>query len=175
MLLLSVNIFNTDVMFRLATERDIASINEIYNQAVLAGHQTATLKPISLEMQQAWFEEHHVDQYPIFVIEKDDQVVGWCSLSAYRKGRQALASLAEISYYFHKDYQGQGLGTKMMAFALQKAHEYGFKNLVAILFGHNKASIKLLEKFGFKEWGNMPGTVEIDGALYDHCYYGLKL
>lgn len=162
-------------MIKLAKISDVASINEIYNQAVKEKHQTATLKPLSLEAQKLWFINHDIDKYPIFVIEKDNKVVGWCSLSAYRKGRQALASLAEISYYFHSEYQGQGLGTQIMKFALQTAPEYGFKNLVAILFGHNKASIKLLKKFGFKLWGKLPQTAEIDGTLYDHCYYGLKL
>ncbi len=162
-------------MIRLANITDIDSINEIFNQAVKAKHQTATLKPLSVEKQVEWFNDHDIDKDPIFVIEKENKVVGWCSLSAYRKGRQALSSLAEISYYFHSDYQGQGLGTQLMEFALQTAPKYGFKNLVAILFGHNKASIGLLEKFGFKLWGNLPQTVEIDGALYDHCYYGLNL
>ncbi|MDB4303557.1 GNAT family N-acetyltransferase [Desulfosarcina sp.] len=162
-------------MIRLAKISDVNSINEIYNQAVQEKHQTATLQPLSIEMQKIWFLNHEIDKYPIFVIEKENKVVGWCSLSAYRKGRQALASLAEISYYFHSDYQGQGLGTRLMEHALQTAPNYRFKNLVAILFGHNKASIKLLEKFGFKLWGNLPQTAEIDGALYDHCYYGLKL
>ena len=162
-------------MIRLAKESDIKSINKIYNQAVEAKHQTATLNPLSVEKQKEWFKDHDIKKYPIFVIEKEGVIVGWCSLSAYRKGRQALASLAEISYYFHSDYQGQGLGTQLMEFALITAPNYGFKNLVAILFGHNKASIALLEKFGFKLWGNLPQTAEIDGALYDHCYYGLKL
>jgi phosphinothricin acetyltransferase len=162
-------------MIRLANESDIASINEIYNQAVKEKHQTATLKPLSFEQQKTWFISHNIEKYPIFILEKENIVAGWCSLSAYRKGRQALSSLAEISYYFHSDYQGLGLGTQLMEFALVTAPKYGFKNLVAILFGHNKASIGLLEKFGFKLWGNLPQTVEIEGTLYDHCYYGLKL
>ena len=162
-------------MIRLANINDIDSINEIFNQAVLAKHQTAALQTISVASQKEWFNAHDIDTYPIFVIEKENKVVGWCSLSAYRKGRQALATLAEITYYLHKDFQGLGLGTLLMDYVIQKAKEYAFRNLVAILFGHNKASIALLKKFGFVEWGRLPQTAEIDGALYDHCYYGLKL
>jgi len=162
-------------MIRLAKENDIVAINEIYNQAVKAKHQTATLFPISVEEQKTWFEDHDLDKYPIFVVEEENKIVGWCSLSAYRKGRQALSSLAEITYYLHSDFQNQGYGTQIMDYARKVSPSYGFKNLVAILFGHNKASIGLLKKFGFEEWGNMPKTVEIDGKLYDHCYYGLKL
>lgn len=162
-------------MIRLAKISDVVSINEIYNHAVIAKHQTATLKPLPIEEQEVWFISHEIDKYPIFVIEQDNKIVGWCSLSAYRKGRQALASLAEITYYLHRGYQGQGLGTQLLKFALEAATEYGFDNLVAILFGINKASIALLEKFGFKLWGNLPQTAKIDGKLYDHCYYGLRI
>ena len=76
----------------------------------------AGLPFISVEKQKNWFNDHDVDNYPVFVFEKENKVVGWLSLSAYRKGRQALASLAEITYYLHTEYQGKGYAKALIKF-----------------------------------------------------------
>ena len=47
--------------------------------------------------------------------------------------------------------------------------------LIAMLLDKNPASIGLLQKFGFKEWGRMPGIARIDDQTADHLYYGLEL
>ncbi|MEZ5023664.1 MAG: hypothetical protein R2728_10480 [Chitinophagales bacterium] len=51
-----------------------------------------------------------MDNFPIYVLEIDGKVIGWISLSAYRKGRNALRYNAEVSYYIHQDFQQQGFG-----------------------------------------------------------------
>ncbi len=88
-------------MIREAKKDDLVVINSIYNQAVEAKYQTADLLPISIEIRQKWFLEHDTETYPIFVSEEQNKIVGWCSLSAYRKGREALKQVAEVSYYVH--------------------------------------------------------------------------
>ena len=145
-------------MIRLAQISDLDAINTIFNQAVAAKHQTAALTPITDEQRLQWYNEHNVDKYPIFVIEIDDEVVGWYSLSPYRKDREALDQVAEVTYYLHKDHQRQGYGTTLLAHAIQTAPKYGINVLIAILFRHNEPSIKLLEKFNFEMWGNFPKT-----------------
>lgn len=162
-------------MIRLVKISDLDAINTIFNQAVAVKHQTAALTPITDEQRLKWYNEHNVDKYPIFVIEIDEQIVGWYALSPYRKGREALYHVAEVTYYLHKDHQRKGYGTELLEHAIQTAPEYGINVLIAILFRHNNASIKLLENFNFELWGNFPKTAKIDGKLYDHCFYGLKL
>jgi phosphinothricin acetyltransferase len=162
-------------MIRLVTKYDLDDINKIFNQAVEAKHQTAAQTPISKEQRLKWFQEHDVKNYPIFVIEKEAMIIGWYSLNAYRKGREALEHVAEVTYYLHKDFQRIGYGTILMDHAIITAPLNNIKVLVAILFGHNSASIKLLEKFNFKQWGNLPKVASIDGNLYDPTIYGLKI
>ena len=162
-------------MIRKAKITDLGAINTIFNQAVEARHQTAALNPITTEQRLQWYKDHDVDNYPLFVLEVDYQVIGWLSISKYRRGREALRQVAEVSYYLHKDFQGQGYGTKLVDHAVKIAPEFGFRVLVAILLGHNERSIRLLQKFNFEEWGNLPKTVLIDSELYDHCIYGLRL
>ena len=162
-------------MIRKAEIKDLIAINEIYNQSVKAKHQTADITPISIEMRQKWYFEHEVEKYPVFVIEKQNKIIGWCSLSAYRKGREALKQVTEVSYYLHKNYLRQGFGNKILNYAIQAAADYKFKTIIAILLEQNTASIKLLKKFGFEKWGTLPKVANFDDTKFDHIYYGLKI
>lgn len=160
---------------RKAQQKDLKAINDIYNQAVDTRYSTADITPISLKSRKIWFIEHQPKNYPVFVAEINNKVLGWLSFSPYRKGRMALSSTAEISYYIHKDFRRKGIGNALLNFAIKKASKYNFKNLLALLLEHNKGSIRLLEKSGFKKWGLMPRLAEIDGEEYGHLYYGLRL
>jgi len=162
-------------MIRRLVETDIEAVNEIYNQAIVAGFNAYT-KTISLQERTMWFQKRDEQKHPSFVFEKDGTVVGWIYFSPYRSRRGALKYTAEISYYVHKNYRGIGIGSAMLQLAIERAADYGFKNLVAILLSTNSVSVFLLQKFGFEEWGRMPGIAELsNGEKADHLYYGLVL
>jgi phosphinothricin acetyltransferase len=160
---------------RLAEFKDLEAIVEIYNQAIEIGRCTADMDTFRAEERVSWFKEHQSSQYPMYVYEADKKVVGYLYFTGYRPGRRAMRYIAEISYYIHNDYQRQGIGTKFMEFAIEKSRELNFKNLVAILLAWNTGSIKLLEKFGFEEWGCLPEIADFDGEVCSHLYYGLKI
>jgi len=161
--------------FRLATIEDLAFIVSIYNEAIRSGTQTADMKEVSVRERVSWFNDHQYLNYALFVLEIDRQIVGWLSLSPYRKGRGALGTTAEISYYLSGSFQSMGLGSEMMKLGIQNARKRGFRNLVAILLDANIPSVGLLNKFGFEEWGRLPRIACINGQLIDHLYWGLKL
>jgi phosphinothricin acetyltransferase len=154
---------------------DLDAVNEIYNQAVRSKYQTAETEETSLEYRRSWYEENLSGIYPIYVVEEGGEVAGWISLSEYRKGRKALRFTSEVSFYIRKDRQGQGIGTQLLAFAINKAQEINIKTLIAILLEPNTPSIRLLEKFNFQKWGDMPNVAEFDGIECNHQYYGLRL
>ncbi|KPL15122.1 MAG: hypothetical protein AMS23_01225 [Bacteroides sp. SM1_62] len=154
---------------------DLDAVNEIYNQAVRSKYQTAETEETSLEYRQRWYQEHLSGNYPVFVIEEGGEVTGWISLSEYRKGRGALRYTSEVSFYIRNDRQGQGIGTQLLAFVITKAREIKIKTLIAILLEPNTASIRLLEKFNFQKWGDMPNVAEFDGIECNHQFYGLRI
>mgnify|MGYP000081790325 CR=1 FL=1 len=161
---------------RLAEFKDLEAVVEIYNQAILTHRSTADMDTFLVKDKAAWFEEHRKSiEYPIYVYEVSNKVVGYLYFTGYRPGRRAMRYISEISYYIHNDYQRQGIGTKLMEFAIEKGKELNLKNLVAILLGWNIPSIKLLKKFGFEEWGCLPGIADFDGEICSHMYYGLKI
>lgn len=160
---------------RLAEYKDLEELVEIYNQAIMTHRCTADMDTFTVEERIHWFEEHQSLEYPMYVYEVENKAVGYFYFSGYRPGRRAMRYTAEISYYIHNDYHRQGIGTKIMEFAIDKSKELNFKNLVAILLEWNIPSIRLLEKFGFEEWGCLPDIAEFNGEKCSHLYYGLKI
>lgn len=160
---------------RLIRKSDLSVVDEIYNQAIKLKFSTAHTVPLSGEERMLWFHEHDPATFPVYVYEENEAVAGYVFFSPYRKGRKALLSTAEISYYVNTAYFRRGIGSRLMEHAIKKAPEFGFKTLIAILMDPNTASIALLKKFGFELWGDMPGILEVDGGRYNHQYYGLQL
>lgn len=159
----------------LARQADLPAINRIYNQAVRQGFCTAHLEQVEMEDRRKWFAVHDPLRYPVLVALDRDRVLGWISMGPYREGRQALAHVAEVSYYVDEKARGKGIGTRLLDHAVTRAPEYGFSVLIAILLDKNPASIGLLKKFGFSEWGRMPGIAFIGDQKADHLYYGRPL
>jgi len=165
------------MQIRIATADDLTQIIAIYNQAVLRGNCTADTESLEVSERCNWFNEHTPEKYPLFVICEEDNgnILGWCSLSTHRKGRKALANVAEISYYVETGQQGKGIGNKLMVHALNMAPECGLHNLFAILLDTNKVSIALLEKYGFTQWGHLPDIAEFADRVCGQFIYGRKV
>lgn len=153
---------------------DLNSIDDIYNQAILI-QSTCDVLPLTAHVRLVWFNKHIPETYPVFVAEINHRIVGWLSFSPYREGRDALQFTAEISYYIHRDFQRQGIGTHLLKFSIQKAPEYNFKNLFAILLENNTGSKILLEKSGFSKWAYLPKVAIFNGKKIGQFYYGLNL
>ena len=157
---------------RIAQLSDLPAIVEIYNESIPSQQSTGDTHPMSLESRLAWFDEHRPDELPVFVAEADGRVAGWCSLSAYRPGRAALRFTREISYYIATAYQRQGIGTALIEHTLAACPALQIRHLFAIVLEGNEASMKLLEKMGFEQWGYLPRVADFNGKETGHLYYG---
>jgi L-amino acid N-acyltransferase YncA len=160
---------------RTATEKDFPEIIKIYNHAIDEKFATADTDYVTTESRKEWFEQHSPQTYPIYIAEENGQVIGWCSLSPHRPGRKALRTVAEISYYIHKNHRRKGVANSLINHTINSARELGFKNLISILLDLNNPSIYILEKFGFEKWGHLPNVAEIDGVICGQYIYGKKL
>lgn len=164
-----------EIRLRTAGLIDLPEIIAIYNQAVPTHRSTANTTPVTVEGRKAWFLEHDPNHRPIFLAELDDQVAGWCSLSVYRPGRLALRFTAEISYYIDNAYQRRGIGSALVRHALAACPALGIKNIVAVVIDKNDGSRRLLEKFGFEQWGYLPRVLDFDGEELGEYYYGKRV
>ena len=159
---------------RRAQAADLPAIVDILNQAV-AARQVAILEPVEVEDRREWLAGHTPDKYPVLVAESDGEVAGWLSLGDYRPGRRALRFTAEVSYFVDAGHRRQGIASALIQAAIDLCPELEIKTLIAILLDHNEASLELLARFAFAEWGRMPDTVDFDGEERAHLYYGRRV
>lgn len=162
-------------MIRPFEQNDIAAINEIYNQAIVAGFNAFENK-ISLQNRLNWFENRNNNAYPVYVYEINQKIIGWIYFSPYRLNRSSLAAVVEVSYYVHQLHYRKGVGSKLLNYAVSVAPSLGFNTLIAILISSNLPSIKLLEKFEFEQWGKLPNVVlKNNKPAQHHLYFGKHL
>lgn len=69
-------------MITQASTEHLPAINNIYNQAVAEEGHTAHTEPISMVVREEWFRGHTPDKFPVFIFSKNNEVLGWLSISA---------------------------------------------------------------------------------------------
>jgi len=165
---------NQKVNIRFANSSDLAEIVIIFNQAVRA-RVNGSLQEETVESRSNWFNSFNQNNYPIYVAEQNNRVVGYCYLSPYRSGRQAMNKVAEISYYIDYNYHKQGIASALIEHTINDCQRVNKNSLLAILLDKNIPSISILEKFGFKKWGYYPDIIDLDDQICSQLIYGLKL
>ncbi len=163
------------MQIRKAQISDLEQITDILNQAIRWGKATAILKEYKPEDRIEWFNENNSEKYCIYVAEAEGSILGYLSLTPYRKGRQAFLHLAEVSYFVDFEQQGKGIASVLMEKAFEHCREYEITSLIAFLMSHNDPSVQFLKKFGFELWGLFPKTLAIGGEEFDHAIYGKRL
>lgn len=102
------------------------------------------------------------------------EILAWGSLSDYHP-REGYRITAEISVYVAPEARGRGLGGRLVNFILESAPKFGIKNVVALIFSSNAASLNLFEKFGFARWGELPEVCDMGGKIESLTILGKKL
>jgi phosphinothricin acetyltransferase len=141
------------IQLRAATEKDLASILDIYNEAVLNTTATFDTEPRSLEKQRAWFFSHK-KIHPVLVAEDNGTVLGWASLSPW-SDRCAYDTTVEISVYIHKDHRGRGLGSRLLEEVIRLGKNLEIHTVLSRITQGNETSIHIHERCGFKTIGVM--------------------
>ncbi|MGG1943518.1 N-acetyltransferase family protein [Trinickia sp. NRRL B-1857] len=169
------------VSYRDATLDDLPEIVAIYNSTIPSRTVTADLTPVTVESRLPWFEAHGPNKRPLWVVEGQapggadaKRIVAWLSFSDFY-GRPAYARTAEVSIYLDENTRGQGLGTRLLAAALDAAPSLGIDTLLGFIFGHNAASLALFRRCGFHDWGLLPRVAVLDGIERDLVILGLRV
>lgn len=163
------------MQIRVAQKGDLKALTEIYNQAIVAGGQTADLTPFTEKEREKWLLAHPPERYPILLAEQSHNILGYLSISAWRQGREALKHAAEVSYYIHSNWQRQGIGFALMQAAEKEALSRGIDTLFAILLEVNKPSIALLKKCNYAQWGYLPAVAKINKTKVGQLIYGKSI
>jgi putative acetyltransferase len=98
-----------------------------------------------------------------------DEVVGLLNVASH-------FGAGEIGMLVARDWRGRGVGTALVAAAIEWAQARGLHKLALSVFPHNEAAIGLYRKFGFVEEGRRPKHVRrANGELWDLIEMGLLL
>lgn len=163
----------TKPLLRLATEVDLSAINDIYNHYVAVSTTTYDDQPISIEERRKSFEGRETI-HPVTVVERDNQVVAWGALSAFR-ARAGYRWTVENSVYVHPECHRQGLGSLILADQIQRGGSLGLHAIVAVIDTEQAASIAIHEKYGFEEVGRILQVGRKFGRWLDAVFLQLLL
>ena len=159
---------------RNATDADLDAVVEIYNAAIPGRMATADTEPVTVVSRRAWFQEHYLEQRPLWVACRGDVILGWLSFQSFY-GRPAYHATAEISVYVSSRHRRAGVGRTLVARAVAEAPGLGLKTLLGFIFGHNEPSLRLFESFAFERWALLPRVAELDGIERDLVIVGRRI
>jgi [ribosomal protein S5]-alanine N-acetyltransferase len=107
----------------------------------------------------------------VYAIDVDGEAVGGIGIHP-RKDVERLS--AEIGYWLGEAFWGRGIATVAVINLTQAAlREPYIYRIFATVFASNPASVRVLEKAGFKREGVMSQAVIKDGVLMDAALYAI--
>jgi phosphinothricin acetyltransferase len=139
---------------RKATLDDAHAICNIYNYYI--ENTAATFETISIseiEMQQR-MEEVVNTGYSFYVGEINNKIIGYYYTHRWKE-RCAYATTVEESIYLDRDETGKGYGTQLFEHLLKHIDKRKFHVLIGGICIPNDNSVRLHEKFGFKQISHM--------------------
>jgi phosphinothricin acetyltransferase len=138
-----------DVQIRVAKERDLQAILDIYNEQVLSSTATFDTEPRTLEAQREWVKQF-AHPYVLLVAENGNQVVvGWGCLHPFGT-KPGYRTTSENSVYIRADVRGTGVGKALLVALIEAGKANGFHTIIARIAGDNPVSIRLHESLGFE-------------------------
>ncbi len=126
---------------------DWSVIARIYQLGITTGIATFETE---IPSWSTWNDAHL--QSCRFVALLENRIVGWAALSPV-SSRCVYGGVAEVSVYIDSNYNGKGIGTKLLLELINRSEKEGFWTLQSGIFPENKASIQLHKKLGFREIG----------------------
>lgn len=118
--------------------------------------------------------------YPFFLFARDpdrpgdaaaDTLLGGLTLGLVRRG---AAQAATLGYWMGAPHAGRGFMSRAVpALLVHAAQDLGLKRIEAACMPENTASLRVLEKAGFRREGYARDYLCIAGAWRDHILFGI--
>lgn len=138
------------IRIREANTGDLPQILDIYNHAIVYTTAVYDYEPHTLAMRKQWFATKQEQGLPVLVADNQGEVVGFCSLGAFRAWA-AYQYTVENAVYVRDDQKGKGIGGLLMQQLIEAARKIKVHTIVAGIDADNPGSIHLHKKFGFTE------------------------
>ncbi|OHV07846.1 GNAT family N-acetyltransferase [Kushneria phosphatilytica] len=145
------------MVLRDAVEADLVGIMEIYNLAVENTTAIWNEHTVDLANRLDWWRQRTNAGFPVLVavLPAEERVLGYATYGPFRP-HDGYRHSVEHSVYVHPDRRGEGIGGQLMAMLIEHARQQGRHAMIGGIDAGNRGSIRLHERFGFRQVGLMP-------------------
>ncbi|UWF56317.1 GNAT family N-acetyltransferase [Staphylococcus hyicus] len=161
-------------MIREATKEDIATITEIYNDAIINTTAVYTSQKTTVEEREQWFVNKINAKWPVWVFEVDGNVAGFATYGTFRNW-PGYQYTVEHSLYVSASYRRQRIASQLLEYMIKDATHKGFKTMIAGIDAANQGSIHLHEIYGFEAAGTLKQVGYKFNRWLDLTFYQLLL
>jgi phosphinothricin acetyltransferase len=155
------------LQIRLAVENDVASLCEIFNEAVQDHLDTFDSDPRSLDDQRSLITLAEQDpKHPIFVAEVRDWVGGWALLAPY-DNRLSLDDIGEVFIYVRRSFRGYGVGRQLMRTVQEAAGKLGYRKLIGRILSANQDGLIMCRETGWRDVGRHSSHARLNNGIHD--------
>jgi len=139
----------------------------LLNSVIRESHFLARKKEISYEESKQFLDTclYHPNTIYLIALYKR-KLIG--HISSLPRLEDLLSHIVNIGYIVHSDYREKGVASSLMEslFTEARKKEKTIRILVAEVAADNIASISLLKKYGFKEFGCLSNGMLVENEEY---------
>jgi RimJ/RimL family protein N-acetyltransferase len=159
------------VTVREATVSDADTLVAMLAEVAAEGRWIGTEAPVDLQRRrERMVREIEGTDVIVLVAEAGGTPVGQLGLQLTRYG------VAELGMVVAAGFRGRGIGSGLLAEAVERARKAGAHKLSLQVWPHNAAAIALYERFGFQREGYLTRHYRRrSGELWDAVIMGLRL
>lgn len=100
-----------------------------------------------------------------YALDTNDRVVGWCDIVPH--GDPHTKHRATLGMGILEEFRGRGIGSKLMASALEHAKTCGLEKIELSVYTTNERAIALYKKHGFEQEGLLKKYRKLDKKYCD--------
>ena len=159
------------ITVREATLADVDTLVDLLVAVAGEGRWIGTEAPVDTERRRRRMAEDVEGSHAIVLVaEAGGEPVGELGLHLARFG------VADLGMAVAAGWRGRGIGTALLAEAVDRARRAGAHKLALQVWPHNTAAIALYERFGFQREGHLRRHYRRrSGELWDAIIMGLPL
>lgn len=136
---------------RMAQEKDLAALTDLYNHYINNTAITFDLEPYSVQQRREWFEHYNKNErHRLLVAVAENQLMGYASSSRFHP-KEAYQTSVETSIYLFPNQTGHKVGTALYSRLFEALAQADVHRAYAGITVPNPISFALHAKFGFQE------------------------